>query len=126
MTADGASKTKVTNARGETVMAKAEDVARMLRALNVNAANPSVVLSQDYSRGLLSGEHVERKLYKLLMDSLGFDTTATLLKAAKGLISTQQKEVRNWSCCAASNVSLVSVAGGLPISSRANLGAGAL
>lgn len=94
MNARGATSTKVLNARGEKMMSKASDVARMLNVLAVNAANPSIVLTQDHARGLLSGDKVNRKLYDLMMESLGFDTTYGLLDEAKMLIAQQQNMVR--------------------------------
>ena len=98
MNARGATTTKVLNARGEKMLSKASDVARMLGVLAVNAANPSIVLTQDHARGLLSGDKVNRKLYELMTESLGFDSTAGLLREAKDLITSQQNMVRCCSC----------------------------
>jgi 2-C-methyl-D-erythritol 4-phosphate cytidylyltransferase len=96
LNARGSTLTKVLDARGnKTNMTKAEDVKRMLSSLSVNAANPSIVLTQDHARGLLSGDKVNRKLYELLMESLGFDATLAFLNDAKEKITGQNKQVRS-------------------------------
>jgi hypothetical protein len=91
---NASSSMKVLNARGEkTDITKADDLQRMLRYLSVNAANPSIVLTQDHARGLLSADKASNKLYELMMDSLGFEMTLELLNAAKANIHNQRLDV---------------------------------
>jgi hypothetical protein len=94
LNAKGHTTTKVLDARGhKTPLSKAEDVKRILQALSVNAANPSIVLTQDQARGLLSGDKVNRKLYDLFVESLGFDATLENLSVSDAEIKKQNGEV---------------------------------
>jgi hypothetical protein len=95
LSAKGASSLKVLNARGEaTDVSTAKALQRMLDALSVNAANPSIVLTQDHARGLLSDGKAQRRLYELLMESLGFDTTVEMLQESKARIAVQVEQAR--------------------------------
>jgi hypothetical protein len=94
LNAKGHTTTKVLDARGhKTPLSKADDVKRILQALSVNAANPSIVLTQDQARGLLSGDKVNRKLYDLFVESLGFDATLENLSVSDAEIKKQNGEV---------------------------------
>ena len=97
-TGDGSTSTssyKVTNARGEKMpISNAAGVQRLLQTLSVNASNPAIVLTQDYSRGMLSGDKVPRKLFALLMDSLGFEQTMRFHVESKEHIGTLKTQAR--------------------------------
>jgi hypothetical protein len=94
LNAKGHTTIKVLDARGQkTPLSKAEDVRRILQALSVNAANPSIVLTQDHARGLLSGDKINRKLYELFVESLGFNTTIENLSVSQAEIKKQNTEV---------------------------------
>eukprot|EP00892_Ulva_mutabilis_P010923 jgi/Ulvmu1/8202/UM041_0011.1 len=97
LSAKGHTSTKVLDARGhKTQLTKADDIRRLLSHLSVNAANPSIVLTQDHARGLLSGDKVESKLYDLMFQSLEFERTLEHLSSAREEIRTQTTEVEKF------------------------------